>query len=75
MKCYRFTSLPRIIGRSSHEERGLKSMSAFCQKMTPSRSSHEERGLKCRNIDGTDVEVIGRSSHEERGLKSNLGTY
>ena len=34
--------------RSSHEERGLKSLNIKVKYHNPSRSSHEERGLKSK---------------------------
>ena len=35
-----------VEGRSSHEERGLKSEWVITQELLVCRSSHEERGLK-----------------------------
>ena len=35
------------MGRSSHEERGLKCIRITVLQSAGSRSSHEERGLKC----------------------------
>ena len=59
---------PESKGRSSHEERGLKSVLAVPADTRTRRSSHEERGLKYY------ISLIMfirrcRSSHEERGLK------
>ena len=68
----RGTACPTVkLRRSSHEERGLKSMvminiSYYCIR----RSSHEERGLKWGHLFTTHLMMAGRSSHEERGLKS-----
>ena len=55
--------------RSSHEERGLKSVARRDVCRRPGRSSHEERGLKYRHRLGQFPLIAGRSSHEERGLK------
>ncbi len=42
--------MPNGYGRSSHEERGLKSLDLLGVHAFVSRSSHEERGLKLRGI-------------------------
>ena len=63
------SALNLSLGRSSHEERGLKSADPvfkFLQFFR--RSSHEERGLKFLVCYHTFI-TPRRSSHEERGLK------
>ena len=62
-------SLEVLLGRSSHEERGLKSLSQVRAILQQSRSSHEERGLKSYPYFQGKRGCKRRSSHEERGLK------
>ena len=72
MKSENFLHLEQRLGRSSHEERGLKSPHHIEYTVADARrSSHEERGLKC---DDDRIRRLARrrSSHEERGLKSML---
>ena len=57
------------ISRSSHEERGLKSLFSGIEVFLGSRSSHEERGLKSHPDSPACPSGACRSSHEERGLK------